>query len=150
MGEGFEGNAQSFRIITKLAVRKEDYFGMNFTRATLAASLKYPWFRGSQGTNKNKKWSAYRLEKKEFDFARKFHPGENKTVEAELMEWADDIAYSVHDLEDFHRCGAVPWAEIFNSKEGKSRIIDMMPKSRVINGLEKIVIMSSRSTVWAR
>jgi dGTPase len=127
--DGFEGNAQSFRIITKLAVRKEDYNGMNLTRATLAASLKYPWTRGrDKGTFKNKKWSVYSLEEKEFKIARKYHKGEEKTVEAQLMEWADDIAYSVHDLEDFHRCGAVPWSEIFNSQVGKARIISAMPK----------------------
>lgn len=125
--DGFEGNAQSFRIITKLAVRKEDYNGMNLTRATLAASLKYPWMRGKDpGTKKNRKWSAYSLEEEELAFARKFHPGDRKTVEADLMEWADDIAYSVHDLEDFHRCGAVPWAEIFSSTRGKARIISLL------------------------
>lgn len=130
VGAGFEGNAQSFRIITKLAVRKEAYAGMNLTRATLAASLKYPWLRGPQGTPENRKWSVYDLEQEEFKFAREFHEGKKKTVEAELMEWADDIAYSVHDLEDFHRCGAVPWAEIFNSTEGKARIVKAMPADR--------------------
>lgn len=112
--DGFEGNAQSFRIITKLAVRFPDSEGMNLTRATLAASIKYPWHRGpATAEKKHKKWSAYRSEKEDFDFAREFALKEAKTLEAELMDWSDDVAYSVHDLEDFHRCNAIPWHKIF-------------------------------------
>lgn len=114
--EGFEGNAQSFRIITKLAVRFPDHPGINLTRATLAACLKYPWHRGKTG-KKSKKWSAYKTEKAEFDFAREFHAHEQKTLEAELMDWSDDVAYSVHDIEDFHRCNALPWRQVFAEKD---------------------------------
>lgn len=110
--EGFEGNAQSFRIVTKLAVRFPDHPGINLSRATLAACLKYPWTRGKTG-KKSKKWSAYTTEKDDFDFARAFHQHEEKTLEAELMDWSDDVAYSVHDLEDFHRCNALPWRRVF-------------------------------------
>lgn len=114
--EGFEGNAQSFRIVTKLAVRFPDSPGVDLTRATLAACLKYPWTRGKKG-KKSKKWSAYSYEKEDFEFARKFHDHEEKTLEAELMDWADDVAYSVHDLEDFHRCNALPWQRVFDERE---------------------------------
>jgi dGTPase len=121
--DGFEGNAQSFRIITKLAVRKEFYTGMNLTRATLAATLKYPWYRGDEGAPEYKKWSVYHAEKDDFEFALPNQLSRHKTIEADLMDWADDIAYSVHDLEDFHRCSAVPWNDIF-SPAGKLRIIE--------------------------
>lgn len=114
--EGFEGNAQSFRILTKLSVRFSDKPGIDMTRATLAACLKYPWFRGRAG-KKSKKWSAYSSEKDDFDFARALHDHEEKTLEAELMDWSDDVAYSVHDLEDFHRCNALPWSRVFGEKE---------------------------------
>lgn len=118
--EGFEGNAQSFRIITKLAVRFDDSLGIDLTRATLAACLKYPWFRAKKG-KKSRKWSCYSSEKEDFDFAREFLPHDEKSLEAELMDWADDVAYSVHDLEDFHRCNALPWQRVFSEKD---RIID--------------------------
>lgn len=114
--DGFEGNAQSFRILTKLAVRYQDIPGINLTRATLAACLKYPWFRGASG-KRHKKRSAYGIELEDFEFARAFHPHDEKTLEAELMDWADDVAYSVHDIEDFHRCNALPWQRVFGDKD---------------------------------
>ena len=116
--DGFEGNAQSFRILNKLAVRYPEKVatGINLTRATLAACLKYPWFRGAEGKKKHKR-SAYTLEADAFNFAREFHPHENKTLEAEVMDWADDVAYSVHDVEDFHRCNALPWQRVFGDKD---------------------------------
>lgn len=131
--DGFEGNAQSFRIITKLAVHKEsdESPGIDLTRATLAACLKYPWVRqeglktrGDQGkVDAYKKWSAYESEAIDFEFARKFCVEDEMTIEAELMEWADDVAYSVHDLEDFHRCSAIPWRELFESNEKRAALL---------------------------
>ena len=107
--DGFEGNAQSFRIATKLATRNVNFSGLNLTRATLNATLKYPWMRETSGY-KRRKWGAYGTERTEFDFARELHPPGNsgRSVEAEIMDWADDIAYAVHDVEDFYRVGLVP------------------------------------------
>lgn len=59
---GFEGNAQSFRIVARLASRSRDYTGLDLTRATLAATLKYPWYRG-ENVEKPKKWGG-RIEAK--------------------------------------------------------------------------------------
>lgn len=112
--DGFEGNAQSFRIVTKLSVRFSEFPGMDLTRATLCAILKYPWFHGPSG-KPSSKWSAYQTEQADFEFARQFFESKNRSLEAELMNWADDVAYSVHDLEDFHRCNAIPWQRIFDN-----------------------------------
>lgn len=117
--DGFEGNAQTFRIITKLSVRFTEVGGLNLTRATMAACLKYPWYRDKTHPNKTKKWSAYKVDADAFDFARKYHDHDDQTTEAALMDWADDIAYSVHDLEDFHRCNTIPWREILD-ENGKA------------------------------
>lgn len=119
--DGYEGNAQSFRILTRLAVRFDDP-GLDLTRATLAAVLKYPWLRDPAIPSREKKWSAYRAEIDHFQFARELFDHTAKTAEAELMDWADDIAYSVHDLEDFHRCNALPWKRIL-SKEGTEELV---------------------------
>ncbi len=120
--DGYEGNAQSFRILTKLAVRFSDP-GLDLTRATLAAVLKYPWLRDPNAPGRSKKWSAYRTEREDFEFAREMFKHTAKTAEAELMDYADDIAYSVHDLEDFHRCNAIPWTLIF-SNQGREKLAE--------------------------
>lgn len=111
--DGFEGNAQSFRIVTRLAVRST-IPGLNLTRATLNAILKYPWLRSVAGAGRtSKRWrkfGAYQSEYEFFKFARALNAPRDldKSIEAEIMDWADDIAYAVHDFEDFYRAGLIP------------------------------------------
>ncbi len=108
--DGYEGNAQTFRILTKLDVRFEESRGLDLTRATLSAVSKYPWRREEQG-KRSKKWGAYASEYETFTWSRLHLPEarrEIQTLEAAIMDWADDIAYAVHDLEDFYRAGLVP------------------------------------------
>jgi dGTPase len=106
--DGFEGNAQSFRIVTTLAAHRTGYPGLNLTRATLDAVLKYPWFRGKGP--RNDKYGAYRTEAQDFQFARSGKPegSTKKSLAAAVMDLADAIAYSVHDLDDFFRAGLIP------------------------------------------
>ena len=114
--EGFEGNAQSFRIVTKLAVRFAECDGLDLTGATLAALQKYPWARDKSDAKKRSKWGYYLSERDDFDFCMEGAVEDTRTLEAELMDWADDIAYSVHDLEDFHRCNFIPWRRIIGEE----------------------------------
>lgn len=108
--DGFEGNAQTFRILVKLAWRRPSYPGLNLSRATLRAVIKYPWYKGGGPEGKEDKWNAYESEREDFEFALGAPAGSGtaKSDEGQLMEWADDIAYSVHDLEDFYRAGLIP------------------------------------------
>ena len=110
--DGFEGNAQSFRIVTRLAAHRTDYKGLNLTRATLNAILKYPWLRDQNNEDptghRYKKYSAYDSDEEIFDFAREGSKRCVKSVEAAIMDHADAIAYSVHDLDDFYRAGLIP------------------------------------------
>lgn len=118
--DGFEGNAQTFRILTRLAAHHVSrYEGLNLTRATLDAVLKYPWQRAESGEH-HKKFGAYRTEADDLAFARHYH-GDNevKSLEAAIMDFADGLAYSVHDLEDFIRAGLIPLSRLVTAKEWK-------------------------------
>lgn len=120
--DGFEGNAQTFRIITKLAIRKEQFCGLNLSRGSLNAVLKYPWLYGQQGARSKRKWNAYATEKADFEFARAYMGGSvAKSIEAELMDWADDIAYSIHDVEDFYRANLIPLDRLVSSLEKNTK-----------------------------
>lgn len=109
--DGFEGNAQAFRIVTRLAFHKDndqdDDSGLNLSRATLNAILKYPWIRGESG-RRHKKWGVYGIDKDRFDWVKYDQHNGRRVLEAEIMDWADDVTYAVHDLEDFYRAGMVP------------------------------------------
>jgi len=123
--DGFEGNAQSFRVITNLSIRSNGEMGLNLTRASLNAVLKYPWKK--EGTGKAAvKWGFYSSEKEFFEFARAMEPSPNefKSLEAEVMDWADDIAYSVHDVDDFYRAGLIPFDQILKDTEERERFFD--------------------------
>lgn len=118
---GFEGNAQSFRIVTKLAFHSMNYRGLDLTRATLAAILKYPWLRGDNPDRTNK-WGAYAPERPDFEFGTALSSATHlRTSEAELMDWADDVTYSVHDIEDFYRAGRIPLHLLARVKDSSER-----------------------------
>lgn len=108
--QGFEGNAQSFRIVTALAFRSERFLGLNLTKRTLRAILKYPWTYSGRPKDKSNKWGAYNSELQHFQAAvgKPGYGPHPRSAEAELMDWADDLTYAIHDAEDFYRAGLIP------------------------------------------
>ncbi|WP_029149904.1 deoxyguanosinetriphosphate triphosphohydrolase family protein [Microbacterium indicum] len=117
LAEGFEGNAQTFRILTRLDEHDQPGVGLNLTAATRAGVLKYPWVRGEGGDRKGSshKFSAYSLDVDEMRDALSAYPdieAGQQTVECSVMDIADDIAYSLHDLDDFYRAGLLNQATI--------------------------------------
>ena len=105
---GFEGNAQTLRLLTRIepkviSVNGRSY-GLNLTRASLDATCKYPWRRADaiaeSGADKSVKFGAYEDDLEVFEWLRAGAPAKQKSVEAQVMDFADDVAYSVHDFED--------------------------------------------------
>lgn len=105
---GFEGNAQTLRILTRLEPKAlgpdERTVGVNLTRASLDAVAKYPWGKGegpgSLQRKSERKYSCYADDRAVFDWMREGAPAGRRCVEAEIMDFSDDVGYSVHDVED--------------------------------------------------
>jgi dGTPase len=112
---GFEGNAQSLRLLTRLEA-KVPGAGLNLTRATLDATLKYPWLARPGDA----KYGAYADDQAAFCWIRAGAPEGRPCLEAQVMDWADDVAYSVHDLEDGLHAGMVTLPALHDPAERKA------------------------------
>jgi dGTPase len=110
---GFEGNAQTLRILVRLEAKVAGA-GLNLTRATLDACCKYPWPREPG----EPKYGVYADDASAFAWIREGAPGpRRRCLEAQVMDWSDDVAYSVHDLEDGIHGGGIRPADLADPDE---------------------------------
>jgi dGTPase len=106
----FDGNPQSFRLITKLQTHIE-HLGLDLTAATLAASLKYPVSATTRNREKpaHKKIGYFQSEAKLVEWIREktgLLDGQRHPL-TWIMEACDDIAYSVLDVDDAMKKGII-------------------------------------------
>jgi dGTPase len=139
--DAFEGNAQSFRIITILSAQQSefgDFDGLKLSTATLLSIIKYPWLKDTAAPDSDinsKKYNAYgssfsiqKSVSKDFDLTEFYGDGtifnklydvsgwkrNERTIEAEIMNYADDISYSIQDIYDFYKAGIFNLDQILN------------------------------------
>lgn len=97
---GFEGNAQTLRLLSRLEAKvvgpNDQSAGLNLTRASLDAACKYPWTRQPG----KRKFGIYDDDQSVFTWFRQGAESQHPCMEAQVMDWSDDVAYSVHDVED--------------------------------------------------
>jgi len=117
---GFEGNAQTLRLLTRLEAKRVHAdgrpAGLNLTRASLDAVTKYPW-----GKDENRwgtaKFGVYADDLEVFRWYRGSVPDGRRCLEAQTMDWSDDVAYSVHDVEDAVASGRVDLSALRSKPE---------------------------------
>jgi len=137
--DGYEGNAQSFRIVTRLAssdardLKQRSIAGFNLTRTTLDGILKYPW--ASEDQAYPSKWGFYQGEAEVFEWVREGKKPRQRSVVAEIMDWADDITFAIHDLLDFFCAGKIPI--------DRCKKVGSAERERLVDGIFK------RKPAWA-
>ena len=156
---GFEGNAQTLRLLSRIEPKVIDPTGqsrgLNLTRASLDASCKYPWARAEgvaePGGNQSVKFGYYEDDAEVFEFLRQGADSTRKCIEAQVMDFADDVAYSVHDFEDAVVSGYVDLSELAsgsNQSEFFSKIQSWAGPELSLEGIQAAYSRLSSNMYW--
>ena len=149
---GFEGNAQTFRILTTVEQKRADFQGLNLTYRTLLGVLKY--------YNKyNGQLSELSFSKQKFIYDRDYNLVKNiveksgvelRTLDVQIVDLADEIAYAAHDLEDGLRLGSFTLDDIFHEfckdisdEKSREELANIIEESKEKAGFKNKKISSS-------
>jgi dGTPase len=134
-GYRFEGNAQNFRVLRKLDRHGSSKEGLNLTYRTLLAINKYNTNEKSEDGNMPEKFMYH----DDFEFLYKFRENNNikeRTLDVQIIEIADDIAYAVHDLED-------------GLSQGMFTIDELSHEIKAFNDAKEKIIKEDRDAAYA-
>jgi dGTPase len=148
---GFEGNAQSLRLLIRLEAKTVlpdgKSIGLNLTRASLDAATKYPWGRVKDA----KKFGVYEDDLEIFNWYRTGIESGKTSMEAQIMDWSDDVAYSVHDLEDSLVSGQVKLDQLTNDLPKLFTVAKQMYLADITEAEMQIALSSlQKLSCWPR
>ena len=148
---GFEGNAQSLRLLIRLEAKTVlpdgKSIGLNLTRASLDAATKYPWSRVKDA----KKFGVYEDDLEIFNWYRTGIESGKTSMEAQIMDWSDDVAYSVHDLEDSLVSGQVKLDQLSNDLPKLFTVAKQMYLADITEAEMQIALSSlQKLSCWPR
>ena len=123
----FEGNAQTFRVLVYHGDRTFGEPGFDLTRASVSAAVKYPWSCDDPKAEKGK-FGFYAEDEEAFRWATQGTQAEvgKPTLEAQIMDWADDITYAVHDAQDYFRDGLIPLERVLYPGDTHNQYLDYL------------------------
>jgi len=156
---GFEGNAQTLRLLSRLEPKifsaDGKSYGLNLTRASLDAACKYPWSRAEavteDGGGRSSKFGVYEDDLEVFEWLRLGSPGKRKCIEAQVMDFSDDVAYSVHDFEDAIVSGFIDLSSVADEAQRSSllnEIKNWAGSSLSLDALDEALQRLQRNLYW--
>ena len=148
---GFEGNAQSIRLLIRLEAKTVlpdgKSIGLNLTRASLDAATKYPWSRVENA----KKFGVYEDDLEIFNWYRQGAKSGQVSMEAQIMDWSEDVAYSVHDLEDSLVSGQVKLDQLSNDLPKLFKVAQQVYLADITQAeMEKALASLQQLSCWPR
>lgn len=157
VNDGFEGNPQSLRIVSSVETNalysdRDDELGrgLNLTRASLNAMIKYPWKRGEEvdaiDYDTDDKFGYYSMEQHLFEWIREESTTHVRAPEATIMDWADDVTYAVHDVIDFYKAGLIPLHSLLQDTQEREEFITHFEDnlgSQIPNGFEPATFLET-------
>ncbi|MBV8087033.1 MAG: dNTP triphosphohydrolase [Chloroflexi bacterium] len=124
---GFEGNAQNLRVLMHLEVKSDDYEGLNLTRATIDAMLKYKRSH-SEALKAGEDKFFYDADEPLVEWVCQGARDAQPSFECQVMDWSDDVAYSVHDVEDGMWAGLIS-APRLQRKQTREAVLAGVPSA---------------------
>ena len=148
---GFEGNAQSIRLLIRLEAKTVlpdgKSIGLNLTRASLDAATKYPWSRAVNA----RKFGVYEDDLEIFNWYRSGVESGKTSMEAQIMDWSDDVAYSVHDLEDSLVSGRIKLDQLSSDLPKLFKVAQEMYLADITEGeMQSALAALQKLSCWPR